>query len=170
MTPPALEECLSCRRPKASLHCELCEEPVCKDCVQRVSEETFAFELPEALDDDLKKQWYCASCYASTVAPALESYEEAMQAAKGVFVFFTTQKARLPILQKALRPVKIAECRDRDELILRLAFQSVRQGMNALVETDVTSRKVRNAGYQTSIWSGSAFPAQVDAGKLERFE
>ena len=169
MTPPALEECLSCRRPKASLHCELCEEPVCKDCVQRVSEETFSFEFSEALNDDLKKQWYCASCYASTVAPALEDYVQTMEASNGVFVFFTTQKARLPILQKALKPVKIAECRDRDELILRLAFQAVRQGMNSIVETEVTSKKVRNAGYQTSVWTGSALPAQVDAAKLERF-
>jgi uncharacterized protein YbjQ (UPF0145 family) len=103
------------------------------------------------------------------VEPAREDYEQKMAEAKGVYIFFTTQKRPLPILSKESEQIRIDNCEDRDETILRLAFQAVEAGCNAVVETDVISVKVRNAGWQKSAWKGSGFAAMVDAAKLERY-
>ena len=75
---------------------------------------------------------------------------------------------RRPPGTELMSVVDLAECPDRDETILRLAFQAAKGGFNALVQGDVTSRKVRNHGYQKSVWSGTAFAADVDEEKLNR--
>ena len=161
-----MEECISCRKPKANLTCELCMEPVCKSCVEIITPTEFDFR-PE-LEDELKHERYCSSCYANTVEPAQQAYLETMEKARDVLVFFNTQKARLPVTSKELDLVKIPECLDRDEAILRMAFQAAQLGHNALVETEVVCKKVRNEGYQKMIWQGEGRPATVDEVRLQR--
>jgi hypothetical protein len=102
------------------------------------------------------------------IEPELEKYNELMERARGTYVFFSEQKRPPPLLSRALDPVEVKECADRDETILRLAFQAATRGCNALIETEVVSKKVRNEGYQKSTWRGVARPAQVDAERLER--
>ena len=89
--------------------------------------------------------------------------------AREVYIFFTTQKRPLPILSKEKEQIRVLECDDRDETILRLAFLAAELGCNAVIETDVRHEKVRNAGWQKTAWRGSGFPARVDAEKLERY-
>lgn len=160
------EVCISCRRPKASIDCELCHEPVCKGCTRFLEEGTFSFrrKLPESLSHSR----YCDPCFASEVEPALEAYREVMEQARGVYIFFTTQKRQPTILKKSNDSIRVEACDDRDETILRLAFMAVEQGYNAVLQVNVTSEKVRNEGYQTSRWRGIGIPAQVDAAKVER--
>lgn len=159
-------QCVSCRKPNATRSCGLCAGGVCKGCVQFVEPTTFSF-LP-TIPPELSHPHYCSGCYASVVEPALAEYEETMERARGVFVFFTTQKKRPTALKKAKEQVRVVACADRDETILRLAFLAAREGYNALLETEIDSKKVRNAGYQRSEWSGVAFPASVDAAKIDR--
>jgi len=160
--------CISCRKPasKGSKSCGLCEEPVCKDCVQFLEASTFSFlsELPP----ELSHTYYCSNCYGTTVEPALTTYEETMVQARDVFIFFTTQKRAPTVIKKAIAPVRVDSCDDRDETILRMAFLAAQQGHNALLNTEVEVKKVRNAGYQKSDWRGVGTPATVDASKVER--
>src|SRR4051812_32919678 len=117
-----MSECVSCRRPGAQFECGVCSGAICKKCDQFLEAGTFSFlpKIPEAL----AHTHYCTRCHDEHVAPALESYNETMELARGVFVFFSTQKRPPHTLSKQGRQEKIRvdACEDRDETILRLAF------------------------------------------------
>ncbi|MCM2323953.1 MAG: hypothetical protein NDJ90_11895, partial [Oligoflexia bacterium] len=149
-----------------SLTCESCGEPVCKACVFFLEPDTFSFlrQLPA----ELKHSRYCPSCQAAHIAPALEAYEEKLERAREVYFFFVTQRKAIPLLRRSKEKLSVEDCGDRDETILRLAFQAVELGCNAVIEAEVLSEKVRNAGYQTSRWHGTGFPAEVDVARMER--
>lgn len=158
--------CVTCKKPKATSACEICEGPLCKACIQFLEPDAFSFlkSVPEELSHDR----YCEFCYSQNVVPALETYEEVMARAKEVFVFFITQKATIPLTKRSKTPVKVTDCPDRDETILRMAFFAAEQGFNALIEVEVIGEKVRNAGYQKSKWRGVGEPANVDEAKVNR--
>jgi hypothetical protein len=119
-------------------------------------------EIPESLTHVR----YCNSCYSNEVEGQLAEYEEIADRAKRVFVFFKTRKKGLPLIKKEKDREFIESCPDRDETILRLAYISASRGLNAIVEVEVESKKIRNEAYQTSIWSGSGIPAQVDESRV----
>ena len=158
--------CSSCYRPKATFSCDVCQEPLCKDCEEFLDESTFSFlrEVPEIL----RHTHYCRVCYDQNVAQALESYNEILERARSVYFFFKTQKRQLPIVKRSKESVRVEACEDRDETILRLAFFAAEMGFNAVIEAEVTSEKIRNQSYQKSAWQGVGVPAEVDAIKLER--
>src|SRR5687768_17088878 len=97
--------CLSCRRPKAVLECEICTADLCKDCAQFLEAGTFSFlkNIPE----ELKHTHYCMSCYNEQVEPALETYNETMERARGVYFFFTTHKRPVQCLKKAKESIHV---------------------------------------------------------------
>ena len=159
-------ECISCRKPKAILTCQICEESVCKKCAQRTDQSTFSF-LP-VVPDDLKHTTYCTACFDQVVAPEMESYQEIMERARGVFVFFKTQRKEVPLIRRAKEAFRIEECLDRDETILRLAFLAAREGYNAVIEVEVLAEKIRMGSYQTSKWSGTGVAAQIDGAKVDQ--
>jgi len=168
------EVCLTCRRPKGAqknaksqlLHCEVCAEWVCRDCVQTIEENAFAFlqKVPEILSH----QSYCQLCFDQHVVPAADSYREVLERAKLVYFFFASQKRAIPLIKKAKDRIYVKDCLDRDETVLRLAFQAAEQNHNAVIEAEVVGAKVRNHAYQTSRWSGEGIAATVDADKMER--
>src|SRR5690606_7251136 len=119
--PPAAE-CISCRRPKATLQCGLCEEPLCKSCDEFLAAGTFSFL--EKIPSELTHTHYCSNCHRDHVEPALASYNETMDHARGVYIFFTTQRTQPPIVKKSSNGVRVEGCDDRDETILRLAFRA----------------------------------------------
>jgi len=160
------EVCISCQRPKATLNCGICQEPVCKSCAEFLDASSFSFLQKVA--EELTHTYYCPACHNAQVAPALESYEKVMDRARETYFFFTTQKRPLPILKKSKESIRVATCDDRNETILRLAFMAAEQGYNAVIQAEVTSEKVRNGGYVKSVWRGVGIPAQVDAEKLEK--
>jgi hypothetical protein len=159
-------ECSVCRKPKASLECNLCEDSVCKKCSHILDEKTFSFmeEIPEILTHSL----YCSTCYDQEVAPALDTYNEIVERAKSVFVFFTTQRKEIPLIKRSRLVFEVKDRQDRDDTILRLGFLAAKENFNAITEVTVVASKVRNGGYQTSTWSGSGIPAMIDAEKLAR--
>lgn len=159
-----MNTCRSCRSPKATLACELCHDPLCKACDRFLDADTFSFlnEKPA----ELSHSHYCPACHQTQIEPALESYDETMERARNTFIFYTTQRKPAPVLRKSKEPVRVASCPDRDETILRLAFRAAEQGFNAVIETDLVSQKIRDAGYQKTAWSGTGIPAEIDETRL----
>lgn len=160
--------CLSCRQPKVTSTCEACAGPLCKKCVQRLDPDAFSFlkKVPEGCSHSV----YCRFCYDDKVAAPLEDYLATMARAKEAFVFFTTQRKEIPLLRKSKEVLRVESCPDRDETILRLAFFAAQKGFNAIIETDVRSKKIKDGRYQHFDWSGTGIPAQVDAEKVERHD
>ncbi len=126
--------------------------------------ETFSFL--KTIPENLAHSVYCNPCYDELVAPELDLYQETMQKAEGVFVFFTTQRNGIPMTRKSKEVFEVRDCIDRDEAILRLAFFAAQAGFNGLIECEVDYEKVRLGAYQTSKWHGTGVAAQVDADKI----
>lgn len=116
-----------------------------------------------SIPETLTHPKYCGSCYSETVEPELSTYEEVLDQAKQVLVFFKTQKKGLRVQKRERLPSRVEACPDRDETILRLAYLAATQGCNAVIEVEVTAKKVRHEAYQTSVWSGEGVSAQVEA-------
>jgi hypothetical protein len=102
------------------------------------------------------------------VEPAIAAYQETLEKAKEVIFIPKSFRGQLFVIRKSTTQIHAKEMRDRDETIMKLAFKAAEGGFNALIQGDVTSQKVRNHGYQKSLWNGSAFPAQLDESKLNR--
>jgi len=160
------ETCAICAQPKATLQCGVCSEVICKKCVQRLPENAFAFLKNKPLD--LSHQTYCSACFSEKVESALESYNEVLERAKTVYIFYKSQRKDIPLLRRSKVLVSVAENYDRDETILRLAFFAAQQSFNALTEVEVVAEKIRNGSYQTSKWKGSGFPTLIDTVKADR--
>jgi hypothetical protein len=162
--------CGACGASKAPHTCGICAKTVCKSCLEYVDTEAFSFsEAPT----HLRQGSYCTACFDEQVVPAQARYDELMEKAKDVYFLTRAYPGFVPVLKRHKKRVSVAECEDRRETILRLAFQAAELGFNAIIEADVDSAKVRLGGkhkgsYQTSTWAGSAVPALIDAVQLER--
>ncbi len=159
--------CASCLQSKPSLksklQCGVCECLLCKDCVQFLEEDHFSFLKEPA--EELKHKTYCRNCYDEKVMPAHEAYLELMERAKQVYVFF--KKHNIPLIRKSKHWVSVQDCPDREEALLRLAFFAAEQSFNALVEANLISEKRFVNGYQSLIWHGKAYPAEIRVAGLE---
>jgi hypothetical protein len=160
------ECCLTHIKPGQELTCECCSETCCKKCQTILREDTFSYSSQVA--PELKHTRYCARCMDSVIEPALEAYREQLANAKNAYFFTPAFKKRIPVLKKAKSRVQIKGTPDRDETILRLAFLAIEQGHNAVIEAEVSAQKVRNEGYQKSLWVGSGLPVTIDLTKFER--
>lgn len=158
--------CVSCNATKASLICEVCKASLCKACAQFLDEDSFAFM--EKLAEDLKHSTYCPRCFDERVAPALMTYEETMERAGDVNVYFKAQSQESRFIRRVEKPLHVKDCADRDEVVLKLAFRAAQGGFNCLLDVETLSQKIIHGKWQTSTWSGSAIPASVDPKVLER--
>jgi hypothetical protein len=158
--------CVSCRRTHPNRKCGLCEAAVCKSCVQELSPESF--KLLPTIPDELSHIYYCQGCYDQQIAPKLDAYTENLENAKQVFVFFTTQRAHIPLQSKSKETFRVTNIPDRDEAILRLAFLAAQQKCNAIVDVEAIGEKVRDGAYQTMKWRAHGHPALIDASKMDR--
>ena len=160
-----IKNCVTCHKPKATLVCGICACSVCKYCAQIMDDGAFSFmaKVPEKL----KHQVFCGPCYDTEVAGELQTYNETMERAKEVQVFFKDQSKETRLIKRPERkPYRISDCADHDETVMRLAFLAAQANYNALIEVDVVSEKVRQNSYQTHIWSGTGMPANVEARRL----
>ncbi|MBL7545898.1 MAG: hypothetical protein JNL11_18920 [Bdellovibrionaceae bacterium] len=153
--------CISCQKDKALLKCGLCESDVCKYCAQILPEGSFSF-IPNA-PDHLKHSVYCGYCFDGQIADAWNDYQKTMEQARNIQVFLSHQGKETRLIKRKEKPFQVVDCLDHDETLMRLAFQAVKAGFNALVDVDLTSKKVRINGYQTQIWSGRGTPVNITA-------
>ena len=158
-----MSSCKGCHKSKAPLTCTHCEGALCKACAQFTDELTFQFaEAPPAPGT------YCPPCFDEHVGPRMAEYEDVLARAKDVNVFFRTQGKESRFIRRVEKPITVEECDDKDETVLRLAFKAASAGFNALVDVDLSSRKVIHGKWQTSKWKGTAVPAHVDPEQLKR--
>ncbi|MGE0764671.1 MAG: hypothetical protein AB7N80_15455 [Bdellovibrionales bacterium] len=157
--------CTVCQKPKANLTCGLCQELICKACAQFVDEDYFEF-LSEA-PTRFVQLTCCGPCFDIQVAPELDRYNQTLELAKNVFVFNKDQSKETRLIKRKLNPVRVVDCPDHDEAILRLAFQAVKVQCNAMVDVLVTPKKVKSGSYQTTLWSAQAIPVRIDADRYE---
>ncbi len=169
-SPDNSEECCSsCRKPRAALKnvylCGLCQGMSCKECVQFLDEGAFSFR--EKVAEELLHTTYCQACYDAKVAPELAAYAQEMERAKQIRVF-SKKAGYLRIIRRSKQMLSVRDCKDRDEVVLRLAFFAAQQSYNSLIEVELVAEKVRNFGYQKSNWTGTGFPADVEPEKEGR--
>lgn len=159
--------CCVCQKPKATLVCGECNESVCKNCAQFLEEGQGSFlPNPPAF---LKQSTFCGPCFDLKVAPEIEAYEQTMEKAKNLPIFFNTDSKLTRNFKRKEKAFKVTDCNDRDETILRLAFLAVLGEFDALVDVDIKAEKIRNGSYQTTKYSGTAVPINMDPEKLRRY-
>lgn len=161
-----LQACSICFKPKAKLECGVCKSPICKNCTQFLDEASF--EFLNKLPDDLTHKTFCHPCFEAVVEPNLQKYNNDIEKARNVFVFYKTENKESRYFKRGDQQVIVKDCPDKEETILRLAFQAVQLDCNVIVDVDLSSEKVKSGSYQTSKWKGSAFPVQADPSKLEK--
>lgn len=162
--------CVSCRKElKAgkSFGCGVCEASVCKNCLEVLPEGRVPFM--QKVPPELTHRNYCQGCYSEHVQPALDRYDQCMEAAEGVFVFFKSQKAQIPLIKKELVVMRVKDFTDRDQAILCLAFWAAEQGHNAILQVEAIGSKVRNEGFQKMAWSAEGVAATVNASKVDAY-
>lgn len=156
--------CSTCNKPKAKLVCGICNEPICKKCTQFVDENRFSFLTK--VSKDLSHTAFCGTCFDQKVSPEILKYNEMMDAAKNMMVFMKAQFKETRMVKRLADPISIVDCSDYDETILRLAFRGAELGYNGIIDVDIISKKVKTGNYQTTVFSGTAIPANVREDKL----
>ena len=149
------------------LKCQICALALNKREAEFVDEDTFAFlsQLPCGVSEGS----YCGSCFADRVKPELDQYNLKLDQARNVNVFYSSQSKESRFVRRSEKPIRVEDCDDQDDVIMRLAFMAVEAKLNSLVDLDLTSVKVKNGKWQTSRWSGRAVPAQIDEKSLQRY-
>lgn len=144
--------------------CGCCQTDLCKNCSHFLADDSFAFlaNVPSELSYDV----YCVTCYSQNIEAQLEAYQATLEQAKNVLVFNKKQGKETRLIKRTEKPVHVRDCKDHDEAVLRLAFFAAQANYNAIVDVDVVGTKVRTGSYQTTLWSGSAVPAHVQAHRL----
>src|SRR5947207_2668422 len=69
---PPMEKliCATCFKPKATLSCGVCVEPLCKYCAQFLQEDSFKFSTQQSIE--IKHDTFCGPCFDARIAPRLE--------------------------------------------------------------------------------------------------
>ena len=158
--------CASCRTPTSDSLCGVCQEPVCRKC--RIFLANDQFPLAPELAPELKHTYYCGVCFGEHVEPFEAEYASCVEQAKQINILYRNSKSTLKVIRKAVHWIEISDAVDRDQAIMKLAYTCAKGGYNALIDTEITSHKVRNEGWQTSLWRGRGLPAEIRSYELER--
>lgn len=129
--------------------------------------EADSFAFSAQLPAELSHAVYCNPCFDSKVSGPLAEYEATLEQAKNVYVFMKSQSKESRLIKRKLPAVKVANCDDHDETVMRLAFAAVKLGCNGIVDVDVTAKKEKDGTYQTTKFYGTALPVKVDSGKMD---
>jgi hypothetical protein len=156
--------CCTCFKPKAALTCGLCAEPLCKYCAQFLQEDSFKYLILKA--PEIQKDTFCGPCYDAQIAMHVTKYEETLARAKNILIFSKIENKETRYIKRDEERLHIPECDDREEIIMRLAFQAAERNFNGVIDIEIDSRKIRTGTYQTTKWWGSGIPAHVNPDKL----
>lgn len=158
--------CSTCLTAKATLTCGICESQICKACALFLDEDSFSYlsEIPENLNKDV----YCNACFQKEVSDALFAYNENVEKAKNVFVYLKEQGKETRLMKRSHPLLRVTNCKDKEEALLRLAFQAVTVDCNAIIDVSLKAEKVRSHAYQTLRWHATAIPTTVEKNRFNR--
>jgi hypothetical protein len=148
--------------------CGLCQGSICKACAEFVDGESFSYS-PQG-DERFTHGAYCPNCFDANIAEPLAAYNDLLVAAKNVIVFSRDQGKESRLYKRNAPAVAVSDCDDSHEALMRLAFLAAKANFNGLVNVELKSKKLKINSYQTTKWSGSGIPTQIDAAKLARVE
>jgi len=154
-----LIKCASCQKTGVNFKCGICGSDLCKACVEIINEDQFSFL--EIIPADLCHTSYCDSCYQEKVHYEIQSYNSIIEQAKNVSVYDKTQGKETRWMSRKEKPIRINNCLDKEEALLRLAFLTVKRNFNTLIDVEVAFKKEKINGYQRSIWTATGIPVQI---------
>jgi hypothetical protein len=156
--------CKTCRKPKASFHCGLCQDAICKTCTQFMVEGSFSFlkKIPE----ELTHPTYCSQCFDEQVSTPLNDYNEALEKAKDIIVFTKAQSKATRLLKRKADPYLVENCEDEQEALMRISFYAVQEKYNALLDVEIKTKKIIVGSHKKTIFSASATPINVDPTRV----
>lgn len=161
-----MKTCTHCQKPKADLLCGVCGQDVCKACREYIDTNSFSFMAKAPAQ--LTQGEYCPRCFGDVIEPARAAYEATMAQAGEIYYLSKAYPGWVHLKRKHTKRVVVENCDDRRECIMRLAFYAAEMGYNSIIEAEVESFKVRKNHRQTSLWKGSALPANIDGERLEK--
>ncbi len=153
--------CSICNK-KTTRQCGLCEAFTCKNCAHNIAKDHFNFlkEVPE----DLTHGYYCNDCFVNKVSSDYETYNTILERAKNVEVYFKKKHSKeVRFFKHASKPLSLHDYKDYDELLLHMAFLAAKDGYNAIINVETSSRKKYDGSYKTVLWSGTGLPAKKTA-------
>lgn len=151
--------CVSCSTQKSLCECGLCQVQVCKTCAFFLDPDAFRYSLTATAE--LKKQVYCPSCYHSTVEEALVQYEKDLEKAKAVHIYAKAQSKETRLMSRKEKALVIPVAQDESDVFMRLAFQAVKLGCNAVIDVETKAAKSHQGSYVLTTWSGRGIPASI---------
>lgn len=158
-TEPTVSVCVTCREPKAAMHCGLCQNAICKKCTEAMGSDFFSFL--KSVPTELSHPAYCGGCFDQHVALAKTAYLETMALADKVVIFYKKER-NVPVARQSKMQLQVKDCLDRDETLLRLAFFAAQQKFNAVIHVELVPEKIRINGYQKTHWHATGFPAMLE--------
>lgn len=155
-----MQTCKTCRKPKANLNCGLCEEDVCKNCAHVLGEDYFSFfrKIPK----DLTHPIYCSVCFDDKIRDSYESYNETLEKARDIIIFMKSQTKLTGHLKRKEEPYKVENCEDQDEAILKMSFWAVQDNFNALLDIQISNKKIIVGSHKKTICDATAIPILMD--------
>jgi hypothetical protein len=154
------ESCTTCGKSKSLLNCGVCTVSVCKSCAQILPEDAFSFLTKKK--PEMAHTLFCNSCFDQHIAADLANYNETMEKAKEVLVYFKSQSKETRLIRRIEKPISVVDCADHDETLMRLAFVAAQLGCNAVIDIDLVTKKVRLGSYQTQVFSATGMPTNVN--------
>ena len=151
-------ECQSCFKNKSFLECSNCKEAVCKSCACFVDETSF--EFANFLPEDISGQTFCPSCYTIKADPVLTEYNLILDRAKSVNVYSIKQSNETALIKRIEKPIKVKDCADREEALMRLAFITAQKNFDTIVDVNISSIKIFDSKYRKLIWTGVGVPVE----------
>lgn len=157
-----MEVCESCHSNNTDKICGYCTKPTCKKCVVYCD-----LELNE---------WYknqkdihhsaCPDCNENVFTPIYEKFESDMNEAKSLPIWPITYRGKIPISAKSSQLISVKDVKDRKLALLKMAFNAVELGFNALSDVEIKQIKIRDHGYQKMLYNGTSKAIMADRSKL----
>lgn len=159
--------CETCRKPKASHQCGLCQTSICKSCGHFVGEESFSFL--KKIPSELSHTVYCNPCFNDKVSEPLSAYKTTMELAHEVIVFSKDETKKTGHIKRKEEPYRVEDCEDEDETVMRLAFFAAQDGFNCLLDVNITHRKIIVGSHKKTVFGGTAIPVTIEHKRIREY-
>ncbi|MFN3455556.1 MAG: hypothetical protein ACK41T_11405, partial [Pseudobdellovibrio sp.] len=97
--------CSHCQHKKAPYTCGICQDQICKNCVQFTPENAFYYLNVRA--PELNHNHYCNVCFDQHIQSALDNYETTLARAREILVFDKTQGKETRFIRRMEKPLVV---------------------------------------------------------------